>query len=396
MRIQISVVVAVAMATVMLTAGPSQAGTYTVTDVITADGTTYTDVSTATINASGQFTGYVTLKSDGSTKAFVASAAGGLALPLLPTLGGATSGSDINTSGCVTGTSVHSNGLNRAFLYIAGSDSLTDLGSLKTTGSPSSRESWGYGINADGYVVGLSAVNTGSPRAFVVPNGEAMTDLGELATGQGSEAHKINSSKRIVGAAVGTDGNQYAAQWTYNGSGWTGPTQLMDSGVPIRGNALGVSDSELIVGVSDNGDNPSPAFVYNTAANTVEYLPFLAGYPLLFASGMGINPAGTQVVGAGFTAGWGSETAVLWTKVGGVWTVQSLNSLLPAEYAGWDVFCSSGGINDKGDIVALANDTTGKLHAIVMSPVPEPATMAFLAIGGLTMMGAAIRRRRTA
>ncbi|MDD4888787.1 MAG: discoidin domain-containing protein [Phycisphaerae bacterium] len=30
------------------------------------------------------------------------------------------------------------------------------------------------------------------------------------------------------------------------------------------------------------------------------------------------------------------------------------------------------------------------------APVPEPATMAFLALGGLTMMGAAIRRRRTA
>jgi probable HAF family extracellular repeat protein len=170
----------------------------------------------------------------------------------LGTLGGQYSVAyDINNRGIAVGSAFGSSGLERACLW--GADEPVDLGSLDDGqwtaargindsgqvilwGTPSGEknnhatfwtgdslspvidlgtlggsESWAYGLNNLGYVVGAADVSVGSYHAFVW-DGVEKIDLGTLG-GYYSTAFGINDQGIIVGFAHDASGDTHAVEW---------------------------------------------------------------------------------------------------------------------------------------------------------------------------------------
>jgi probable HAF family extracellular repeat protein len=82
---------------------------------------------------------------------------------------------------------------------------VTDLGTF------GGKESWAYGLNNRGYVVGWAELSLGNYHAFVY-DGTSMTDLGTLG-GMFSSAYGINDAGVIVGAAMTATGQWQAVAW---------------------------------------------------------------------------------------------------------------------------------------------------------------------------------------
>lgn len=76
--------------------------------------------------------------------------------------------------------------------------------------------------------------------------------------------------------------------------------------------------------------------------------------------------------------------AALWS--GTAASLVNLGQFLPAGLSG----STAWSIDDKGNIAGLAYDMQGHEHAILWEPVPEPASLGLLALGGLAIL----RRRR--
>ena len=128
----------------------------------------------------------------------------------LGTLGGANSQAfGINNVGQVVGHSYGSYGSDRPFLWRNGT--MTDLGTLS-----GGYDTWAYGINDSGQVVGGPMVGREDPgyargHAFLWQN-VTMTDLGTLG-GDRSCACGINNSGQVVGWAKDSVGNIDAFLW---------------------------------------------------------------------------------------------------------------------------------------------------------------------------------------
>ncbi|HYP14994.1 MAG TPA: hypothetical protein VEQ63_13790, partial [Bryobacteraceae bacterium] len=101
---------------------------------------------------------------------------------------------DINNDGYVTGTAVGLDGVQRGYLYSAGS------GSLLFDGLGSGR-SFGYGLNSRNDVVGNYYDHIGDSRAFVWIRGTMLdlTSLVEDANWVLESAYDINDAGQIVG-----------------------------------------------------------------------------------------------------------------------------------------------------------------------------------------------------
>ena len=160
----------------------------------------------------------------------------------LGTLGGRESYAyGINASGQVVGYSSLPDGSIHAFLWTNGV--MKDLGTL-------GGNSYAYGINDVGQIVGEYVTSGTDPRqrAFVWSKG-VMTDIGTLG-GLDSIANAINASGQVVGFSAGTDNNQsHAFLWT-NGV-------MTDLGGP-GGLANAIADGNrqtvfLIHGIAQNG-----------------------------------------------------------------------------------------------------------------------------------------------
>jgi probable HAF family extracellular repeat protein len=82
---------------------------------------------------------------------------------------------------------------------------VTDLGTLGGI------ESWAYGLNNLGHVVGWAELPAGNYHAFVHDGGE-MIDLGTLG-GMFSSAYAINDEGVIVGYAQDASGQWQAVRW---------------------------------------------------------------------------------------------------------------------------------------------------------------------------------------
>ena len=216
------------------------------------------------------------------------------AIPL-GTLGGGTAGFGINDNGQVTGLSYPTSGPFHAFIYYGGT--MRDLGTLSGTSSS------GSGINVSSQVVGSSGIagNTFITRAFLYSGG-VMRDLGTLG-GTNSGATAINASGHIVGSAD-TAGNAARRAFLYSGG------VMRDLGTlgGTNSGAAAINASGQIVGSADTmGNAARHAFLYSDSI--MFEIGTLGGTN---SDAAAVNASG-QIVGSGDIAGNAARHAFLYS-----------------------------------------------------------------------------------
>ena len=182
----------------------------------------------------------------------------------------------INASGQVVGSSETTNFYRHAFLSGPNGGPLKDLGTL-----PGGNESEGLGVNASGQVTGYSeTVGISNPHAFLSgPHGVGLIDLGTLPGATSSDGEAVNSSGTVVGfsddepfvfsSGVMTDLNSLIA-----------PDKFFH-----MQQALSISDTGFITGVGYNSLlGRSEAFLLTPAAAVPEASPAVS-FGLLLALG---------------------------------------------------------------------------------------------------------------
>jgi uncharacterized membrane protein len=117
---------------------------------------------------------------------------------------------------------------------------------------------WGYGINADGWIVGKAQSTSGGDYACLWnPANNQMSYYTPLQTGTyGNEARAVNSSGVVVGSGKNTQGVVQAIQWSTGIPLYSLSIQYRSTRVS---NAYGVSESGRVVGRS-RGDFSSTVF----------------------------------------------------------------------------------------------------------------------------------------
>lgn len=231
-----------------------------------------------------------------------------------------------------------------------------DLGTLGGS------ESYAYGINDRGQVVGYSETKSGDKHAFLYADG-VMRDLGTLG-GKNSYAYGINNHGQVVGSSQTSPvgffeiSNSHAFLYS-NGSmkdlhSWEGP----------ESEAYGINAAGQVVG-SLHIIIPSYyyTFLYSNGSMNKDT-------DVLGSSGSeayGINDA-SQVVGyytyTGGKLGGGDVRAFLYSA--GV--RQNLNDLIDST-SGWRLTVAQA-INNAGQIVGIGINPSGKYHAFLLNPLP--------------------------
>lgn len=341
--------------TTAMVAGLSLYGTATasVYNVVTL-GMSGQKLSSATgLNDFGQAT--VNLQIAGGPSAYIGSASG--LTPIGTPEGSHAAAAGISNQGHVVGDLD-----GRAFLWQNGS--MTDLGTLGN--------SYATSVNDAGEVAGQYSTGYGE-RAFLWANG-SMTNLGTLGGGD-STAQDINNASQVAGfASTGS---------AFHGFLWTAGT-MQDLGSLDGGDsyAYALNDAGQVAGWSSVGvSSDTHAFFWTPSSGMVD-IGTLGGSS---SFALGINNFG-QVVGTSTTLS--DQRAFIWTAAGGM---VDLNSLIdPA--SGWTLVGAEN-INEVGQILAIGYSPTGNYEAVLLSPVPEPATYAFM-LSGLGLVGLAKARRR--
>jgi probable HAF family extracellular repeat protein len=137
--------------------------------------------------------------------------------------------------------------------------SVTDLGTLGA-------ESWAFGINNMGQVVGISVpAESYYSHAFLYSDGR-MTDLGTLPGGAYSYATGINNNGQVVGYS-GSNGDFSDHGFLYSGGQMT---QLGNLPGGTYGRAMGINNNGQVVGYSgSNGGGPQACLF---SGNNITYL----------------------------------------------------------------------------------------------------------------------------
>jgi probable HAF family extracellular repeat protein len=268
----------------------------------------------------------------------------------LGTLGGLFSvGAGINNRGEVAGTATLAGGEFHAFLWSKGA--MSDLGTL---GGPNSNA---QAINDSGQVVGTSNLpGSFQAHAFLWKHG-AMSDLGTLG-GSFSEGNGINNAGQVVGLS-GTPGDAQMhafleSQGTMTDLGTLGGT---------FSDALAINNLGQVVGQSTiPGDQFFHAFLWSNGVMTD-----------LGTLGGGLSIA-TAINASGVVVG----QAALPDLSGGsfVFSNGSLTNLSNQLPAGTNfISLSATGINDRGQITALAGEFKGgvqeTIHALLLTPITD-------------------------
>jgi probable HAF family extracellular repeat protein len=283
--------------------------------------------------------------------------------------------SSINASGQVAVTCYATANAERGFLWSNGSYT-------QNLGTPNTLYNYGVvavGVNDNGQVVGHSNSADGHYRAFLWSSG-TMTDLGTLG-GPSSDARAINNSGKIVGTGFTSDLRCFATSWC-GGS----ITNLGTLPGDIASNAFDVNAAGQVVGSSriSNAYWTAGHAVLWSDSGSITDLGVLPGYTY-FSTAYGINVSG-QIVGSSRDSSQ-NEHAFVYDNGAMV----DLNSLIdPA--SGWTLVYAND-INDSGQIVGYGT-LGGNGYAFLLTPIPEPSTLALLGIGAISLLACVWRRRR--
>ena len=331
---------------------------YTVTDLGALPG--YTSFAYG-INNSGQVVGDLQNSSNLKLEGFSYSNG------TMQALTGTTGAYAINKSGQIVG----GDGLGYACLYSGGT--MLDLGTLlgDTYGSGA------YAINDKGQIVGDCYKNSSYEQAFLYIGG-TMTNLGTLPGGSQGEASGINYSGQICGSAVNSSNRWHAILY----SGGT----MHDLGTlpgDLGSFASAINNSGQIVGYSENSSGIDRAFLYSNSNGSMQPLGTLGG----------ATSVATDINNLGVVVGWSSTNGSSthpFVYADGV--MEDLDSLI-APSSGW-ILGNATGINDNGQICGTGTNPSGQTHAFLLTPTPEPSTLALLGVGAMGLIAYVWRRRR--
>jgi probable HAF family extracellular repeat protein len=312
--------------------------------------------------------------------------------------GGQSSPSAVNNNGDVTGSSFTAAGDTDAFLWIAKTGVIQDLGRVGGT------TSGGLSINDLDEIAGYSTTNGGGGSLYFATTFPGPTLLGTLPGGTDSFATGINNSLRVVGwSSVGGVTPTHA--FLTDGGG------LQDLGIPVvkgascnnsNSFAYAVNSAGVITGLAEFPPNCAQQAFLWTSTGRFKGLGFPQGETLSVgmainnhnqvvgrcgasavacswsrATGMqslgvlkggsssaaqGVNDSG-QVVGWSSCSGTCGIHAFLWTSRKGM---QDLNNLIPPN-SGWTLMYANG-INKAGQITGSGTCTCGAT-GFLLTPV---------------------------
>lgn len=240
---------------------------------------------------------------------------------------------------------------------------------IKKIGNLGGSSGGAIAINDSGQMAGSSYLAGDSLNHAFFYDGTTMHDIGTFG-GSHSTAWDINNNGQVVGRANTEQGPSRA--FLYDDTG------IHDIGT-LGGNwsdAFSINDSGQITGEA-SGVNYVHAFFYDgTDMHDLGSLEGDSGH----SAGWGINNSG-QIVGYSSIPNMINVThAFVYDDVSGM---LDLNNLISPD-SGW-VLSNALDINSHGQIVGggLFN---GQQHAYLLTPIPEPATLSLLALGGLALL----------
>jgi probable HAF family extracellular repeat protein len=292
----------------------------------------------------------------------------------------------------------------------------------------------GYGLRINNYnqMTGYDDTPSG-----IFWNGIDYIRLEELAGGQHwNRPHALNDAGNIYGYSLTASSHP-------NGSlravGWTESGDLFDMGIGAMG-TLGnepqaANNSNQVVGYADGRNTrPTTSFAWSWQNGVVEVLPSLPGAIAPYSAAYGINnhgqivglynddtgtgpeggaalwqngeltvlddPVGSDygiaydvsdsgyIVGLAYSGGRFHWTATLWDRAGKPYMLDDL----VVNLNGWKLERALA-INNKNQIVGIANDQSGTQHGFLLTPlVPEPSTITVVSIAVLPVLR---RNRKT-
>jgi probable HAF family extracellular repeat protein len=325
---------------------------------------------------------------------YVGTPGNGGAMADLGTLGGANSYAyGVNDSGQVVGESQTSGSTTpHAFLFSAppgNGGSMIDLGTLGL-------ESYARGINDSSQIAGYSFIGGVGYRAFLYTgapgSGGAMQDLGTLG-GKNSYAYGINPSGQIAGYSNPL-GSLVDHAFRYSGAPGAGGA-MADLGT-LGGNSsngYAINGAAQVAGFSQVPQGWAHAFLYTGTPGVDGHMADLGTLGGHNSYGYGVNSFG-QVVGSSELAVGNSAThAILYTGVPGVnGQMIDLDAWLdandPAEGAKWTL-TEARGITDTGLITGTGvyNDGPGGLSDGQCAFLLDASALVVPEPAGFVMMG---------
>jgi probable HAF family extracellular repeat protein len=338
---------------------------------------------------------------------------------------------DVSADGSVVVGKGNDSTIGEGFRWTA-STGMIGLGNIPNPVSPISKAT---SISANGQIVAGVGSEAQQSRAVQWTAATGMVDLGSPNPLLSSRAEAVSGDGNTFVGATGTGGvdagvalrwrpgegyvplnplppggNSIAYDVSYDGSVivgfasaiyaqvivttvpvmWTDPqTPILLGDLPgggIRGSALGVSSNGLVaVGYSDSEEG-FQAFRWTAQTGMVG----LGDLPGTSFNSLAVDASadGSLIVGRAF--GNNGPEAFLWDAIHGM---RSLKTVLQTDYGlnltGWNLNMQILAISDDGETIVGGGTFQGQMQAF-RAHLPEPSTLAMLAVGG----GLMVRRRR--
>jgi hypothetical protein len=173
----------------------------------------------------------------------------------------------------------------------------------------------------------------------------------------------------LRGIAINDAGEFIATNTSGSGgffSAGSGPTTLLGSGIFVP---TDMNNSRFITG-SVSGIASVLDFDTNTTYTLGKLNPTDT-----FSRALGVSPNGTVVGVSQGTGGFIADSSLT--------SIQSLTSLLNSNYSGWTILTAED-VNSAGQIIGVGQ-LNGVSHAVILNPVPEPATIMLATVAGVIL-----------